>query len=74
MGLPKPTYASLTLACVLAAKGSKVSWAELFARYRRRYAKQDLAPLDAASFGRRLDTLRSEGSSARGGKARTFTA
>jgi hypothetical protein len=61
---PRPaTIDSFMLACVVRAKGSKVSWAELFTRYRRWCSEQapESLPLDAATFGRRLDAFRSEG-------------
>jgi hypothetical protein len=52
---------SFMLACVVRARGSKVSWAELFTRYRRWCSEQDLTPLDASPFGQRLDAFRSDG-------------
>jgi hypothetical protein len=61
---PRPTSVdSFMLACVAHAKGSKVSWAELFTRYRRWCSEQapESVPLDAATFGRRLDAFHSEG-------------
>ena len=49
------------LACVGRARGSKVSWAELYTRYRRWCADRQSEPVDAVKFGRQLDALRSEG-------------
>ena len=49
------------LACVGRAKGKSVSWAELYVRYRRWCAEQNLAAINAEQFGKRLDGLRAEG-------------
>jgi|SRR5581483_11338 len=49
------------LACVGRAKGKSVSWAELYVRYRRWCAEQDVAALSAELFGKRLDALRVDG-------------
>jgi hypothetical protein len=49
------------LACVGRAKGKRVSWAELYVRYRRWCAEQNLAAINAEQFGKRLDGLRADG-------------
>jgi hypothetical protein len=49
------------LACVTRAKGSTVSWAELYIRYHRWCADGNLTAMSADLFGRRLDSLRAEG-------------
>ena len=51
------------LACVGRAKGSNVSWAELYVRYRRWCAEQKpaLTAIPANNFGKRLDALRADG-------------
>jgi hypothetical protein len=61
---PRPaTVDSFMLACVIPAKRGKVPWAELFTRYRRWCSEwaPESVPLDAATFGRRLDAFHSEG-------------
>src|SRR5262249_11754115 len=47
--------------CVSRAKGKNVSWAELYVRYRRWCAEQDLAVMTAEQFGKVLDALRADG-------------
>lgn len=51
------------LVCVAKAKGERVSWVELYARYRRWCAESDppFRPLSAEAFGKHLDELRAEG-------------
>jgi len=49
------------LECVTRAKGSSVSWAELYVRYRRWCADKGLNPMPTDMFGKRLDRLRAEG-------------
>ena len=49
------------LACVGPAKGSSVSWAELYTRYRRWCSDEGLSAMSADMFGKRLDRLRAEG-------------
>jgi hypothetical protein len=52
---------SFVLACVGRAEGSTVSWAELYVRYRRWCAEQNLVAMTAEQFGKRLDALRANG-------------
>jgi hypothetical protein len=47
--------------CVTAAKGSRVSWVELYVHYHKWCADKNLTPLEASIFGRRLDDCREEG-------------
>jgi hypothetical protein len=49
------------LACVGRAKGSNLSWAELYVRYRRWCSEQSLVAIAANQFGKRLDALRADG-------------
>jgi hypothetical protein len=55
------TVERFMLACVGRAKGSSVSWAELYVRYRRWCADDGLGAMSADMFGKRLDNLRAEG-------------
>jgi len=49
------------LACVGPAKGSTVSWAELYVRYSRWCSDEGFTAMTAEAFGKRLDRLRVEG-------------
>ena len=49
------------LACVGRAKGSSLSWAELYSRYRRWCSDNELTAVPANQFGKRLDALRADG-------------
>lgn len=49
------------LACVGKAKGSSVSWAELYVRYRRWCEESSLEPYAVREFGTQLDSLRADG-------------
>ena len=54
------TVEKFMLACVGRAKGSRVSWGELYVRYRRWCAEEGFSALSADMFGKRLDSLRAE--------------
>jgi hypothetical protein len=72
--LPPPTIGDVDdflLACVGRARGSKVSWAEPYTRYRRWRADRQCEPVSAAEFGRQLDAPAARVYFARGGKAMT---
>jgi hypothetical protein len=68
---PKPKDAPLPIAIgeieqfmlerLTRAKGSKVSWADLFLHYRKWCADNGLTALEPSVFGRRLDEFRDEG-------------
>jgi hypothetical protein len=45
----------------LRAKGSTLSWGELYSRYRRWCSECELAAIAANEFGKRLDALRADG-------------
>jgi hypothetical protein len=55
------TVEKFMLACVSRAKGSSVSWAELYVRYRRWCTDAGVSAMTADMFGKRLDRLRAEG-------------
>src|SRR5262249_25487658 len=57
----KGTVEKFMLSCVKHAKGSSVSWAELYVRYRRWCADESVIAMTADMFGKRLDRLRAEG-------------
>jgi len=57
----KGTVEKFMLSCVKHVKGSSVSWAELYVRYRRWCADESVIAMTADMFGKRLDRLRAEG-------------